>query len=241
VAAPSCHVANRDAVIANPVKPVLPSSVHPTDVESVYVAVTIGPDGRLLSERIASSSANPAVDRAVLDALRKSTFAPKVAKCQPTTGTYLYNFIFARGVTISSLQPNTVPTTLPNTDKHCSIPYKQLTVVRTPPPLNPGSVQFPSEPAVVMVGVTVNSSGALMEAHIARSSHEIAADQEALRLARQSQYSPKINSCVATMGTAVFPLRFGAARALIPEMRHAEMAQKSSIAIRSFFFKWCAW
>jgi TonB family protein len=208
VAAPSCEIANRNAVVAHPVKPVLPSSVHPTDVESVYVTVTIGRDGHLLNERIASSSNNPAVDRAVLDAVRKSTFSPRVIDCQPTTGTYLYYFMIARGgVTISSLQPGTVPTTPPNTGEHCSIPNKQLTVVRTPPPANPGSVQFPSETVVVMVGVTVNSSGTLMEAHIARSSYNIAVDQEALRLARQSLYSPKINNCVATMGTGVFPFR----------------------------------
>jgi TonB family protein len=204
VAAPSCKIPNRDAVVSHAVKPVLPSSVHPTDVESVYVAVTIGPDGHLLNERIASSSNNPAVDRAVLDALRKSTFSPKVTNCQPTTGTYLYSFMFDRGVTVSSLQPGTVPTAPPNSTKHCSIPHKQLAVARTPPPANPGSVQFPSEPVVVMVGVTVSSSGALVEAHIARSSYNLAVDQKALRLARQTVYSPKINDCVATMGTGVF-------------------------------------
>jgi TonB family protein len=205
VAAPSCEIANRDAVVASAVKPVLPSSVHPTDVESAYVAVTIGPNGHLLNEHIASSSNNPAVDRAVLDALRKSTFSPKVTNCRPTTGTYLYYFMFARGVTISSLQHGTVPRTPPNTGKHCSIPYKQLTVVQTPPPANPGSVQSPSEPVVVMVGVTVNSSGALLEAHVARSSYNAVVDQRALRLAFQTLYSPKINHCVATIGTGVFP------------------------------------
>jgi TonB family protein len=206
VAAPSCGIANRDAVVVKPVKPVLPSSVHSTDVESVYVAVTIGPDGHLLNERIASSSNNPAVDRAVLDAVRMSTFAPKVINCQPTTGTYLYAFMFGRGwLTVSSLQPGTVPTAPPNTDEHCSIPDKQLSVVRTPPQFNPGSAQFPAWPVVVMVGVTVGPSGNLMDAHIARSSFKVAVDQEALRLARQTVYSPKINNCVATMGSGVFP------------------------------------
>ena len=55
----------------------------------------------------------------------------------------------------------------------------------------------------VLVLVTVNADGSLVDARIQQSSHNAALDQAALRAARDSDYAPKIVNCQAATGTYI--------------------------------------
>ena len=91
----TCAKANADAKPLDAAAPDLPKSQMPTHKVSAVVLVTIAANGKATAARIYSSSADAAVDRAVIVAAEKSTYSPKIVNCVPVTGTYLFRADFA--------------------------------------------------------------------------------------------------------------------------------------------------
>jgi TonB family protein len=62
----------------------------------VVVKLEIGPDGKLTGMRIDKTSHSAAFDEAAAEAVRESTFAPQIFRCEPVSGDYLFyvNFVF---------------------------------------------------------------------------------------------------------------------------------------------------
>ena len=62
---------------------------------SAQVQVTLDDRGRVTDARIYLSTGFMALDRAAVDAARRSTYAPQVVDCEPLGGTYLFKVDFA--------------------------------------------------------------------------------------------------------------------------------------------------
>ena len=60
----------------------------------VIVLVNIGVDGKPKKVSVTESSGNPYIDRSALTAARLSEYAPKIEKCVPVEGTYIYRANF---------------------------------------------------------------------------------------------------------------------------------------------------
>lgn len=86
--ASGCSNPDVEPGVVNAVAPQL--SRPPAQKTSVQVAVTIGPNGRVVGAKVFRSSGDIAVDNAVLTAAEKSTYSPKLVNCRPVQGTYLF-------------------------------------------------------------------------------------------------------------------------------------------------------
>jgi TonB family protein len=60
----------------------------------------------------------------------------------------------------------------------------------------------------VLVQVTIDAQGRLLDAKIYQSSNNAAIDQSALRAARQTTYAPRIANCAPVDGTYIFHADF---------------------------------
>ncbi|HEX8806358.1 MAG TPA: energy transducer TonB [Candidatus Aquilonibacter sp.] len=92
----------------------------------------------------------------------------------------------------------------------CAVPNRAASVVRTAMLEDPGMAEFPGWKIDVLVNVSLNAQGTLTDAHLIKSTGNRAADDEALRLARQSVYAAKIINCVPTSSTLIFHARIPA-------------------------------
>lgn len=94
--APLCSNPNQDASVTDPVAPEYPDSMRDMGYGSVsvLVQVTLDARGSLVDAKIAQSSGNEAFDRSALRAARESTYAPRIANCQPAAGTYIFRADF---------------------------------------------------------------------------------------------------------------------------------------------------
>jgi protein TonB len=61
---------------------------------TAQVQVTLDDRGRVTDTRIFSSTGTMSLDRAAVDAARRTTYAPSIVDCQPTGGTYLFKVDF---------------------------------------------------------------------------------------------------------------------------------------------------
>jgi TonB family protein len=61
---------------------------------TVNVVVTIAPSGHVTSASVVHSSGNAAIDGAVVDAARRSTYSPKIVNCTPVQGRYVFHAEF---------------------------------------------------------------------------------------------------------------------------------------------------
>src|SRR5579883_49946 len=95
VAAASCQNPNAGVTAINPAAPDLPHAQMPAHPVSAIVAVTVAANGKATAARVYKSSGNANLDRAVLTAAEKSTYAPKRVNCTAVTGTYLFKADFA--------------------------------------------------------------------------------------------------------------------------------------------------
>lgn len=84
-----CAIAYQDATVTQAATPVYPSNARTRHEATVNLIVTVGPDGKLQSARIAQSSGDMALDAAAMQAARDSQFAPKIVDCRPVSGQYL--------------------------------------------------------------------------------------------------------------------------------------------------------
>ena len=60
----------------------------------------------------------------------------------------------------------------------------------------------------VLVQVTIDAQGRLLDTKIFQSSNNAAIDQSALRAARQTTYAPRIANCAPAEGTYIFHADF---------------------------------
>lgn len=79
----------------SPIAPAVPSA---TSVRRPHgatgVTVVIGPQGNVLSALTTQSSGDPALDQAVLGAVRLVTWSPALAGCRPVQGEYRFTYTF---------------------------------------------------------------------------------------------------------------------------------------------------
>ena len=86
----TCAKPNADPKALDAAAPDLPKSQWPAHKVSAVVLVTIAPSGKATGARIYKSSGSASIDHAVTIAAEKSTYSPKIADCEPVTGTYLF-------------------------------------------------------------------------------------------------------------------------------------------------------
>jgi TonB family protein len=91
---PTCSIPNHEATVVAAVTPAPDAARSLKAPATAVIQVTIGPDGKLISAKVAQSSKNPAIDQAALDAASKTTYAPKVVNCQPVTESYAFPYTF---------------------------------------------------------------------------------------------------------------------------------------------------
>jgi TonB family protein len=71
-----------------------PPAISGTPVGMAYVRVVIDAQGRATDARLASSSGDPAIDKAALDAARATAYYPKTIYCEALPGTYVLRVTF---------------------------------------------------------------------------------------------------------------------------------------------------
>jgi TonB family protein len=62
---------------------------------TAQVQVSLDDRGRVTDAHIYTSTGTMSLDRAAVDAARRSTYAPSIVDCQPAGGTYLFKVDFA--------------------------------------------------------------------------------------------------------------------------------------------------
>lgn len=62
---------------------------------TAQVQVSLDDRGRVTDAHIYASTGTMSLDRAAVDAARRSTYAPQIVDCQPAGGTYLFKVDFA--------------------------------------------------------------------------------------------------------------------------------------------------
>jgi TonB family protein len=93
----------------------------------------------------------------------------------------------------------------------CAVPYADAaTTDQVEPDYPPGAKDLGIGNVTVIVQVTIEPSGKLKSATIFKSSNNSEVDREALRVARESKYSPKIINCHPVEGSYVFVVSFTA-------------------------------
>ena len=101
-------------------------------------------------------------------------------------------------------------TAAPGTPKpSCANPNVEATVTNAVSPDYPESAKDLGLGAVtVQIEVTVGPSGNLIGASVYKSANNMSLDQAALRAARQSTYSPKLEDCKPVQGSYLFTADF---------------------------------
>jgi TonB family protein len=91
----------------------------------------------------------------------------------------------------------------------CKIPDHQVAVLKAVVPDYPESARDLGIGAVIVqIDVTVGPLGNLISASVYKSANNMALDQAALRAARQSTYSPKLEDCKPVTGSYLFTAAF---------------------------------
>ena len=86
----ACMLADVDARIVHAQPADYPELAHREGVTgTAFVQVDLMPTGDIADVSIAESSGNPLLDRAALDAVRESRFAPATHDCRQIAGSYL--------------------------------------------------------------------------------------------------------------------------------------------------------
>jgi TonB family protein len=87
---PVCKNPDTDATVLKAVSPAVPQGASVPRSVTVIVKVSIAANGAVSALHLLQSSGDPSVDRAVLKAVRESTFAPRYVDCEPLASDYLF-------------------------------------------------------------------------------------------------------------------------------------------------------
>lgn len=91
----------------------------------------------------------------------------------------------------------------------CSNPNEDARVLEPMSPMYPDSARdLGLGKVTVLVQVTIDAQGRLLDTKIFQSSNNAAIDQSALRAARQTTYAPRIANCAPAEGTYIFHADF---------------------------------
>jgi periplasmic protein TonB len=91
----------------------------------------------------------------------------------------------------------------------CPNPNEDAYVINAMSPMYPDSARdFGLGKVTVLVQVTLDAQGRLLDTKISQSSNNAAIDRSALRAARQTTYAPRIANCVPVEGTYIFRADF---------------------------------
>jgi len=84
----ACGAGDQDIAVLTAPTPQYPESARSLGLGSVtvFVLVTIAPNGRLIDARVSASSGNADIDRAAVAVARSSTYSPKLRNCMPVVG-----------------------------------------------------------------------------------------------------------------------------------------------------------
>ncbi len=110
--------------------------------------------------------------------------------------------------------PGAVPTSgatigAATTGPLCANPNEDARVLEPMSPMYPDSARdFGLGKVTVLVLVTIDAQGRLLDTKIYQSSNNAAIDQSALRASRQTTYAPRLANCVPVEGTYLFHADF---------------------------------
>ncbi len=94
IVAAACTAPNVEAAVVTAVAPKIPHSAAPAK-GAVDILVTIGANGAVTKAAVEHSSGQAAVDSAVLNAAKASTYSPARRNCVPVAGAYVFHAEFA--------------------------------------------------------------------------------------------------------------------------------------------------
>lgn len=94
VIADTCTTPDHEATVVTAATPAPDAARSLKTAANVTVAITLGPDGKLVTAKVISSSHNDQVDQAALEAVRATTYTPKVVNCQAVQSEYDFSFGF---------------------------------------------------------------------------------------------------------------------------------------------------
>jgi TonB family protein len=161
----------------------------------VLVAVTIAPDGSVVSTSIDKTSGDVRVDAAALYAARSSEYAPMMIGCKAVLGHTVLPIIFRAGDSGAQELP---PSPSPTPPSDCAMPFASVRVVN---PVQPDESFRRYGKVTVVVVATVGATGSVQDVTITQSSGIREVDEAALRAARQTMYAPRLVDCQAVQGT----------------------------------------
>lgn len=93
---PGCAQPNVDVEAPNPITLEFPEEAKASTMHDVTVLAKVAVDatGKIESIWTLQSSGNMYIDRSTLVAARQTTYLPKIAKCKPVPGTYVFRATF---------------------------------------------------------------------------------------------------------------------------------------------------
>ncbi len=87
---------NRDAIVTQQVTPDYPQSARALGLGRVtaVIRVYLTRQGKVAGVRVVNSTGNADIDQAALRSAAASTYLPRIKKCKPTFGLYLFKVMF---------------------------------------------------------------------------------------------------------------------------------------------------
>ena len=180
------------------VKPDVFTIIHPIHISTPLPKPTSPP-------RQATAHPQVAKPIAIRPPITRGTSGPAEAPYAPPTGGVVGGIPGPPGASPASGVTGDTGTTQPL----CSNPNQEASVINAMSPDYPESVRDLGLGRVsVLVQVTIDAEGRLVDAKIFQSSNNAAIDQSALRAARQTTYAPRIANCAPVEGTYIFHADF---------------------------------
>jgi TonB family protein len=192
-----CNVPDKDVTVAQAATPAYPDSAKDLGLGpvTVYVQVTVNPDGSVDHAVIMQSSNNMAIDQAALRAARASSYSPKIVGCSASTGSIV-------------IPINMVPGSRGDPPVSCATPNQAVTILKAISPVPPAATANLTGTVTVIVRVAVAPDASVKDVRIVQSSADAAIDHSALLAARLSTYAPQMLACVPVSGTYLFHAAF---------------------------------
>ena len=202
---PPCGMPFHEATMLQRVNPQVPPGVWFDENVRGAVQVDVAPDGSVLHVRVTKSTGNAALDNAMVDAARHSTYQAKQDNCTPLAGSYLYQADFQSPETMTPAQPaSAAPSAAPAPQTECNHEGRISTAAHVVYPISLRVAQA----AVAVVRVTIGTAGELLDEKIETSTGNQTLDQSALDAAKHSSYTPKVVDCKAVVAVYTFKVVF---------------------------------
>ncbi|HEV3155497.1 MAG TPA: TonB family protein [Candidatus Baltobacteraceae bacterium] len=199
---PACGMPFHDASILQRVNPQVPDDVTFDGSLKGAAEVDLAPDGTVVRVRVTQSTGNAALDNAMMEAARRSTYQPKQDNCTAMPGTYLYQADFAApGVLSPEESATAAPAPAANSCNH------EGRVATSAHIVYPASLRVP-QTTTALVRVKIGTSGELLDERIAQSTGNDTLDQSALDAAKRSVYAPKLVDCKPVVAAYIFKVVF---------------------------------